>query len=607
MNASDTTRNLRIRLTFWALGAVLGFSQAWVSRLDADDNTVTYLDIGRYFFQGHHSAIINGFWSPLYSFLFGLTIAVFKPSFYMEYPMVHIILFIIFLFTMTCFDYFLRQLIQFRAGLELEKESYSEPAWVWITIGYTIFLWCTLRCTEVGRLTTDLLAAGFFYLSFGLLLRISSERNDWKPFLGLGLTLGLTYLTKFFLLPICLLILVIAWVVAKKNARYVIISAGTLVLIAAPFMAALSFQKGRFTFGEAATYDYAVSVNRIPRYHWQGDAQTPLAHPTRQIHVAPDAFEFKEPFKGTFPPQYDITYWYEGIKPQVHFRQEFKVLIQNLRLELGTLRLLLNGLLLPTLFLAFYETGRGRLILRDILRYWFLVVPCLATAILFALVFYIPQYLAASFVVLLLCLFFSTFARPGSRVLAGVAVLFITAFVVLVACPTLLRASGNRLFQYSGVERASYQQVAKSALEMGLESGDQIASLNDSNFGMSEWAHLVQIQIIAEIPYISGVPDGDPYNLWNRRSNNFWNADLPTQERVLQKFSQTGARAVISQDKPTGPGAGRWLEMGNTGYYLIWLNPSNQTCHRRRTGAPPSDRIWRHSQLRQLTRSHAYI
>jgi hypothetical protein len=137
MNASEITRNLKTRLIFWALGAVLGLNQAWSSRLDADDNTVTYLDIGNNFFHGHPSAIINGFWSPVYSLLFGLTTTVFKPSLYWEYAATHLLLFAIFLFTMVSFDYFLRQLMQFRNDFVVEKENSFTPDWVWITIGYT--------------------------------------------------------------------------------------------------------------------------------------------------------------------------------------------------------------------------------------------------------------------------------------------------------------------------------------------------------------------------------------------------------------------------------------------------------------------------------------
>ena len=185
----------------------------------------------------------------------------------------------------------------------------------------------------VDKITPDMLVAGFFYLSCGLLVTISSGRAKWRTFLGLGVTLGLSYLTKFVVLPVSLLILVIAWLAAKQKARYVVISAIAFVALAAPFIAALSVQKGRFTYGEAARYDYAVSVNRIPHYHWQGDSKMPLAHPTRQIFAAPATFEFREPFKGTYPPEYDISYWYEGVKPQVHFRQQMQVLASNLFCE----------------------------------------------------------------------------------------------------------------------------------------------------------------------------------------------------------------------------------------------------------------------------------
>jgi hypothetical protein len=575
MTECEATHDFRIRLAFWVLGASLGFSQAWISRLDADDNAVAYLDIGRYFFHGHYSAIINGFWSPLYSFLCGLTIAVFRPSMYWEYPAMHGLVFVIFLFTMPCFDYFLRQLVKFRADVEREREYPSESGWVWVTLGYAIFLYSTLEWTKVDRVTTDLLAAGFFYLSFGFALKIASGRESWKVYSYLGLTLGLAYLTKFLLLPICLLILVMAWLVAKPKAHYVTISAIALLFVAAPYIIALSIQKGRFTYGEANTYGYAVNLNRIPSYHWQGEASMPLVHPTRQIFESPDTFEFKEPFKGTYPPQYDITYWYEGIKPQVHLHQQLQALGRNLRLEFGTLNLLLGGIFVPTLFLTLYDTGRGRRVSEDVRRYWFLIVPCVAMAILFALVYYEPLYLAGAFVVLVLCLFSSAIARPGSRVLAGVAVLYFAMLVGLVVLPSFLHVFDVHPFHDAGPKRPYYFQVAEAALQMGLRPGDQIASANDSNFGMSEWAHLAHIEIIAEIPYVSGVPDGDPYDVWNRRSNYFWKADALTQEKVLQKFSQTGARAVVSQDKPTGAGASGWAEMGNTGYYLYWLKPAD--------------------------------
>ena len=570
MTATETNLNFRIRLTFWVLGAILGFAQAWPSRLDAIDYTVSYLDMGSYFFHGHHGAIINGFWNPLYALLYGLTMAVFKPSMYWEYPTVHLLVFIIFLLTMVCFDYFLKQLMQLCPDFAPAKKGSSDLDWVWITIGYSLFLWSSLQLIGVNKETPDMLVAGFFYLSCGLLVMIATGRAKWGTFLGLGVTLGLSYLTNFFVLPIAFLIVVTAWLVAKQRARYVTISAIAFVAIAAPFISALSAQKGRFTYGGPATYAYTTSVNQIPHHHWQGDSKMPLTHPTRQIFAAPATFEFREPFKGTYPPEYDPTYWYEGVRPQVHIGQEIKVFASNLFYEFETLFFSLNGILLTTMFLVLYEAGRGWLILKEVLRYWFLIVPSVATAVLYALVFYNGQYLAAPFVVLLLCVLLSAASTrdlPSSRLLSGVAVLQFAMFLGLVGFPPLLHLVDIHPWHSREPERASYQQVAAKAAELGLRPGDQIASLDASNLGNAMWAHLARVQIIAEVYYWPGHPEG--------AANNFWNADPLTQEKVIQKFSQTGARAVISQDAPTGAGADHWLEIGTTGYYLHWLKPED--------------------------------
>jgi hypothetical protein len=569
---TTTTLNFRIRSGFWVLGAVLGFSQAWTSRLHVASNAVAYLDMGSYFFHGHPGAIVNGFWSPLYALLFGSAIAVFKPSLYWEYPTIHLLLFIIFLFAMACFDYFLRQAIELRSDFNREEAGSSEWDWAWITMGYSIFLWGSLQLIGANNENSDMLVAGLFYLSCGLLVTISTGRGEWGSFLALGLVLGLSYLAKGVTLPISILILVIAWLVAKHKARYVVISLIAFVAIAAPFIAALSAQQGKLTYGESTAYDYAVTVLGIPHHHWQGDSKTPLAHPTREIFAAPATFEFKEPFKGTYPPEYDLTYWYEGFKPRVHIRQEIEVLAGNLFYEFLTLFYALGGVLLIGLFLLFYETGRGWMILKDVLGYWFLILPCLATAGLYGLVYYSAQAVAASFVVFLLCLFWSTaspVARRKSRLLSGVAILQFAMLVGLVGFPSLLHVVGVHPWHSRVAETVSYQQVAEKAVEMGLKPGDQIASLNASNTGMAMWAHLARVQIIAEVYYWPEQPEG--------AANNFWNADPLTQERVIQKLAQTGARAVVSQDTPSGSEAGHWVEMGTTGYYLYWLEPRDKT------------------------------
>jgi len=125
-------------MAFWTLGIFLGLAQAWISRCVIVNDTISYLDMGDYFFHGHPAAIINGIWSPLYAFLLGATLAIFKPSLYVEYPLIHLLLFFIFLFTLACFDFFLRQLARLGGGTSSEN-SVPQADWPWIAIAYIFF------------------------------------------------------------------------------------------------------------------------------------------------------------------------------------------------------------------------------------------------------------------------------------------------------------------------------------------------------------------------------------------------------------------------------------------------------------------------------------
>jgi hypothetical protein len=113
-------------------------------------------------------------------------------------------------------------------------------------------------------------------------------------------------------------------------------------------------------------------------------------------------------------------------------------------------------------------------------------------------------------------------------------------------------------------ERGALQETAENVRRMGLSPGDQIASLDFSNLGAAMWAHLARVQIIAEVYYWPGGPEGS--------AKSFWDTDQLTQDEVLHRMSEIGAKAVVSSDAPTGPGASRWLRIGNTAYYLLWLD-----------------------------------
>ena len=97
----------------------------------------------------------------------------------------------------------------------------------------------------------------------------------------------------------------------------------------APLILLLSHQKGRFTFGDSGSMNYAWYVSpRTFTRNWQGEVPgsgTPV-HPTRQLLRAPSLFEFDGPVVGTYPPWTDPSYWNEGLRWHFKFKPQLEVL-----------------------------------------------------------------------------------------------------------------------------------------------------------------------------------------------------------------------------------------------------------------------------------------
>lgn len=560
---------LRLRHAFLALAGVLGFLQAWASRMDLISDTVSYLDIGDGIWRGHWSIAINGLWGPLYSAIMGVAVGIARPSPYWEYPLVHLVVFGIFLFALWGFDFFLRELVQLRHEAESSSEL-SIPDWVWLTIGYTIFLWTSLQVIQVSETNPDMLVAAFFYFGCGFLVKIRRNAASWPSFLGFGLVLGLGYLTKSIMFPVSVLCLVAAALVARQQRQRCRLVGAFVVfaMIAVPFVVGLSSEKGRFTFGESGRYNYAVHVNHVPRTHWQGDAEygKPV-HGSRQIFDRPATFEFATPLPGTYPAWTDPSYWYEGLHTRVNLRRTIDRLFQLSREEL-VFFFELHGGLVATLFLLFYVGGRKWGIVKGIATYWFLLLPAAGALGLYALIHIEPRYLAPFVASLVLCLFFSVHLpkSPGNeRLAAGVGILLFALFICPVESTSLhVREFVSDALGRSQPDHNSYQAMASEMSRLGLKPGDRVASLEYSLYGMSTWARLARAQIVAEVYYWPTLEESS--------GNDFWQANAATQQKVVDAIRKTGARVIVSQATPIPFNAPGWQRVGETQYYAYWLN-----------------------------------
>src|SRR5690349_1719673 len=115
---TDRNPEIKVRRILLVLCVVLGFLQAWATRMALVNDTVSYLDIGDLIWHGHWSLAVNGLWNPLYCAILGVFVGVFRPSYYWEYPLVHLVVLLIYFATLWCFDFFLHQLISLRRETE---------------------------------------------------------------------------------------------------------------------------------------------------------------------------------------------------------------------------------------------------------------------------------------------------------------------------------------------------------------------------------------------------------------------------------------------------------------------------------------------------------
>ena len=249
--------------------------------------------------------------------------------------------FAIFLVALLCFRFFLHEVIRFvheRAELDEGKSDgrAALPDWAFLLLGYSIFLWASLELVSLYDVSPDQAVLAFVCLDAGLLLRL--RRNPTLrnfALLGLVLGIGLDQGNLISAWRFDLVIRVLMETSLANVASGAALSALVFLAVAAPLVLALSWQKGRPTFGDSGKLNYAWAVSpRTFWRNWQGDSgkRTPV-HPTRQLAQHPPVFEFAGPIPGTYPPWADPSYWNDGLRWHFRIRPQMEVLAANFASE----------------------------------------------------------------------------------------------------------------------------------------------------------------------------------------------------------------------------------------------------------------------------------
>jgi hypothetical protein len=547
-----------LKFVFLALAIVLGFCRAWAGRFLMNPDGISYLDLGDAYLRADWRAAVNGVWSPLYSWLLGGGLKVLRPSAYWQFPAVHLINFVVYLGTLSCFHFFLAMLIRYHRS---QRERYQKwgvveiPESVWVALGYTLFIVSAMEWMPMAFVCPDMCEAAFVYLASGILLSLHTRASSWRSHLVLGTSLGFGYLAKAAMLPLSV-IFVLASLSPREGVRKALYRASLvfagLALITAPYIIVLSKRQGHLTYSETPKLAYAWLVNNVPQFHWTGETPgfgKPI-HPSRKIFDHPAAFEFGSPVPGTYPPGYDPAYWYEGVVPRLVLWQEMRIVLGNIR-ELFRLffsEIQTGGVAVGILALYLLSPS-WRVGLRNVARQWFILLPPIAALALYSLVYVEGRYIGAYFTLFWLGMISGVGLPdlPQSRKFLTC----ITIAVVSVSLTEVIFSTAKDVRK--GAKAAPVQwQVADYLQRIGIRSGDQVAALGDGT--LCGWARLAQVRITAEIP---------PQSVPEYRA-----ANDELKARALGAIFGTGVKAIVADHEEESGCETGWQSADRTGYYV---------------------------------------
>jgi hypothetical protein len=541
----------RVRMASWSFAFVAGILQAWSYRFYIEPDGVNYLDVAAAYLRGDWSHAVNGYWSPLYSWLFVLIASLFHPSAYWESTFLHLLNFIFYLLALLSFEFFFRRLTSLlEARYPNTVGDEKLPEWAWWVLGYTAFLLAALRLLTLGSDTPDMVLAVFLFLSAGLLIDLANRQVSVMRYFWLGLALGVAYLTKSVMFPLSFVYMLTAAFACggmKRPDARVLAALAAFALVSCPWIVVLSRAKGHLTFGETGKVAYLNEVKHYPTGISETSAVPPqkLLHPVTLLFDNPTVYEYTEPLTATFPPWYDASYWYEGATIHFDVRQQFQALARGIGSYFRILSLekeWIAGWLALAIF-----AGDWRGIAKRFFNLRFLWFPSLVMLMLYALVLVEPRYVAVA----MATLWIATFAAlPWSRITPRFGVAVVVAIAVTTGV-SLVREVAPDLA--ASLHPAPHIQwlVSERLKEANLVPGDRMAVLGHTTIA-DYWAHLAGSRIVADVPLAS--------------VHSYWMASPEKRAKIHSTLGALGVRGVVSASRPeveTG-----WQPLGETGYFI---------------------------------------
>src|SRR5262245_55620059 len=162
---------------WWGICLCCAGILAWTTRHSMSADGLSYLDLASRALSGGPTELLNGYWSPGYPALISIALFLFRPSADQEFPLIHFVNFLIFIFTLWSFSVFFRYWII----APQEDEAVNEDNKTYLTpFAFSTFLWFTLSFSGTNLVTPDLAVAAIVFLAAGITCRLSLPGSCWK-------------------------------------------------------------------------------------------------------------------------------------------------------------------------------------------------------------------------------------------------------------------------------------------------------------------------------------------------------------------------------------------------------------------------------------------
>jgi hypothetical protein len=574
-----------LELGYIAVAIVLGTLQAWPWRdFPSTVDAVSYLDVGEAYFQGRWTDAINGYWNPLYSWILGGVMTIVRPPSRLLFPTMKMVDVALYVCCVLAFSWFLANLRQtYRVTTARDAETGAAiPDLAWIVVGYSVFIWSSIRWITLISNTPDMSGAALTYITWGLLFRLE-RRERLPPYALLGVTLALSYFARTPMFIVAAVVFVLlslprgGW--HRVQRRGAIVAATVFLVTTMPFVASISKARGHVTIGDNGLLNHVWLTNpgsyKVPNRHWQGGppGNGSPRHPSRLVFESPQTFEFSRPIGGTFPPWTDPSYWYEGLRYHFDAAAELVSLESNAWYYGRLFFFAWLAVLIAALGCA-GRIGATLTACRRNIRYW---LPPLSGLVVYLFAVNLPvqplptqppERYVAVFIVL-----FSLGSTASLRFRSHPFGLTSKRLLILVTAVASLGVLGGATITVARGPRPTSQvtpwQIAEKLEQAGVLPGYHVATIGSPD-QHDFWAKLASVQIIAEIPNLAS----------------FWSKPPEVRQKLVHSLARFGIRAVVAPwVRPSAVHEGwRMLPGSSYGVYLISDPPGDAAEARVRPG-----------------------